>query len=233
MLVGLVAYALKTSESISLVHFQPRIQTLLSQMKSVDDFDELPWYSELYSAWQEQVDEDSFSELLDEFRETIDRAHPEQLMGSCIVIRIQLLVDNAKPINYEISNCYATFTVQWKDGNQVEYTARPFNLRGGQLDVSVISRLSHLFADQFVEATVQPGLDTFHDQVAKPFDQEKLQELAKVLETHINSMDAAERTPYSEILVRIQHQFGPGPGVKLKQQDAQPLERTEGGGGFQ
>lgn len=231
MLIGLVSYALKTSESIGLGHFQPRMLSLLKDMKMASDFEDLPWYSEVYEAWNEQISRDVFPDLLTEFTEIIDQIQPEQLLPVCADIRTQLLVDNAQPLNYELSNCYATFTVQWKDGLQVEYNCRPFNIRGSQLGLPMLARLSHLFADQFIEAAVQPGLDTFHDQVAKPFDSEKFQELMKVLEAHINGMDASEREPYQAILVRLHHQFGPGPNVQM-QQEQKPLEFVDGKGGF-
>lgn len=231
MLVGLVAYALNTSESIGLGHFQPRMLEVLKDLKIADNFEDLPWYNAVFETWQEKIPGDVFPDMLTEFTQLIDQTTPEQLIQACVAIRTELLVENAQPLNYPIKNVYGTFTVQWEDGLQVEYNCRPFNIKGGAIGIPLIARLSHMFADQFIEASVQPGLDTFHDQVAKPFDQEKFQDLMKILEAHINGLDASEREPYQHIVARFHHQFGPGPQVQMPQ-EGKPLEFIDDGGGF-
>jgi hypothetical protein len=231
LLVGLVAFALRTSDSISLTHFNPRLLHLLKDLVITDDWDQLPWYAELHNDWMNRIPAEVFTDLIVEFKETMSRIDPEHLLPIGAMIRMDLLVDNAPAIGYPIKTMYSTFTVQWEDGLQIEYNCRPFNLNGPSLNIPLLAKLSHLFADQFAEACIQPGLDTFHDQVAKPFEQEKFQELLQVLDAHVNAKNATDREAYKHILIRLQHQFGSGPEVQMPS-ESQPLEFIEGEGGF-
>ena len=231
LLVGLVAYALRTSQSVHQSHFQPHFLELVKDLRMSENWDELPWYADLHQDWVDRIETEAFLELLSDFKAMFGEILPEQLIPPGQEIRLRILVDNAKPISYKITSVYGTFTVQWEDGTQIEYNCRPLGAEKVVFNTQMIAKLSHLFADQFVEASVQPGLDTFHDQVAKPFDPEKFSDLMKILQDHIQGLDAADREDYMHIFIRLNHQFGPGPDMQMQGEDP-PLEFIEGGGGF-
>lgn len=232
LLVGLVAYALRTSQSIHQSHFQPHFLELTKDLKMSDDWEQLPWYPQLYQDWAERLEGESLLDLLMDFKAMFEEIQPEQLIPAGQEIRIRLLVDNSGPISYKIKSVHGTFTVQWQDGTQIEYNCRPLGIENVDFSLPMVTKLAHLFADQFVEASVQPGLDTFHDQVAKPFDPEKFKELMQVLQDHIMAKEAAERDDYMHVYIRLNHQFGPGPNMKMRGEE-HPLEFIEGSGGFQ
>jgi hypothetical protein len=229
---GLVAYALATSQTSHVGHFQPRLLELVKDLKMTEDWDELSWYARVYQSWSNQVEPTALIDLLVEFRQLLRRIEIEQLIAFGLAIRQELIVAQAPSLQYRVKTVFATYTVQWEDGLQVEYNCRPFGLESGRVDLPFLQHLLAMFGDQFLEAAVtEPGLDAYHDQVAKPFDPEKFQELLKVMEAHVNAMAAAEREAYQHILIRVRHQFGPGPQVKLPRE--QPLEFIPGDGGFQ
>jgi len=234
MLVGIVSYAIRTSNGVGLEHFQPRLATLLKELKEAPQIEDLPWYDDVYEIWTRGIPQEMVVDLTNEFRGILEQATVEQLVPMCQSIRIKLLVENARPYQHEIDNCFATYTIKWKDGRQVEYTCRAMNIRGATFEAPLLSQLTQMYGNQFTEACVYPGLDTYHDQVAKPFDEDKFQELVTVLNTHINNMPAAEREAYEHIVTRLTHQFGPGPNINPQPaDDGPPLKFTQGGGGFQ
>ena len=231
MLVAVVAHALKTCGGRSSQQFQSHILSLLKALKAANSLEDVEWYDSVYADLSSKVPGELLPDIIIDFCEILGQIQAEQLIPACNNIRIELWIENCQPLHYTIKSVYATFTVQWVDGLQVEYNCRPFNIKPSQLEIPGIAHLSHLFADQFIEASVQPGLDTFHDQVAKPFDLEKFEELTQVMQKWVNEKPAAEREDYQHILVRLCHQFGPGPEIKLLA-DNKPLEFIEDGGGF-
>ena len=74
----------------------------------------------------------------------------------------------------------------------------------------VLTKLTQIFADQFGEALLRPGLDAFHDQVATPFDALKFEEMVSAMLEYVNAMPADRREPYMQVYQRIINAFRPG-----------------------
>jgi hypothetical protein len=105
---------------------------------------------------------------------------------------------------------HAVYHLYWEDGQCTEYSCRPYGAEGIDLTVPTLTKLSQVFANQFCEVLLDPGLDTFHDQVAYPFDNEKFEELLSNMLDYINDLPADKREPYENVYKRISHSFRPG-----------------------
>jgi hypothetical protein len=231
LFTGLVSYALNSAESSASEHFQPRLLHLLKDLKMAEDWEELPWYPTIKQSWS-QVPSEVFVDLLADFKHVMGQAELNQLMSFGAAIRIELIITNSPPLAYKVVNIFATYTVQWADGQQVEYNCRPYGLEAGGIDIAQAAKLSRMFSERFIEAAAErPGLDAYYTEVAKPFNQEAFLELMHHLHGHIEKMPIEQQEDYQHVLTRLNHQFGPPPELQSPGGDT-PLEPTNGGGGF-
>jgi len=231
LFTGLVVYALNSAESSAVEHFQPRLLHLLKDLKITSDWEELPWYEGAMKSWS-QIPPEVFIDLLSGFREAMVQADLNQLLALGTAVRLELMVSNAQPTEHKVVNVFATYTVQWEDGRQVEYNCRPHNIAVERIEVPILAKLSRMFSEHFIEAMCErPGLDSYYANVAKPFDEDAFLELMQFLTDHVEKMPEEQQADYQNIIVRMTHQFGPAPD--LSPTETKPIEPIEGGGGFQ
>jgi len=231
LFTGLVAYALNSSQSSASEHFQPRLLHLLKDLKMSNEWEELPWYPQVLENWG-QIPPEVFIDLLADFRNVMAQAELDQLMSFGAAIRVELIVTNAPPLKYKIENIFATYTVQWVDGMQVEYNCRPYGLTEGSVEIPTVAKLSRLFSERFIDAAAErPGLDAYYEGVARPFSEDAFLEMMEVMREYVEKMPVEQQEDYQHVMTRMHHQFAPPPELQSPGGDT-PLEPTDGGGGF-
>lgn len=226
--VALVAFALKTAKTTASHHFEERFMDLLDDVREAGmQWDDLPWYDDFIATIS--LDEAQVSEMFMDFHENLDKYGIQDLLFDANEIRQELMVEAAPPFKTEVSKFMCTFTIEWVDGTTVDYVCRPFGT-ARSLDLDMLNRLTHLFTGQFLESMLHPSLDVFHDQSARPFPQDKFEELIGVLHEYISKMDNSERGPYSDVVKRLEHRFKVDPEIKPPPNE--DLVVLQNGGGF-
>ena len=243
LFVLLVSFAVRTAESFKIADFRNRIIGLLNSIKRAsiksDEYDEevsdtvfrLPWWQEYREFIQEKMPEE-YEDLIDsleDFVDIIDQNDIEDLLEDGETLRAEVILENRESLTYSIEDVQATYTIRWKDGLQVEYNCRPFMSDDSSFSMDQILGLLEMYEDQFREVLLNPGTDALHDQVAKPFDQEKFNELFRVISRHVADMPGSERAPYEYILSRIRHQFGEMAIERRKERNTDLRFLTNGG----
>jgi len=228
---SLVVYALNTAKSMDQIDFQKRVLELLKDIKMATGWDEIDWFNEAEERLKSEYD---FGELINmsaAFNDMVHSSMPEDLLPMMTGVRLCVLMESAGEPVHEIENIYSTFTIRWKDGKQVEYTCRPYSEKTIKFDVKFIAGMTHMLTDQFVESTIRPGLDSFHDKAAKTFEPDKFEDLMTVLDDYIEGVAEDKREGYKATVTRIRHQFGIIRNTS-DQIDEPFIEFIKGPGGF-
>jgi hypothetical protein len=212
---ALVSYALDAMPSLATADFVNFIQKLLEGSKqaySAEEWEaeEPDWFDELLAYQRKEVGDEKFEELLGDYREMLAANSIDALVPIAIHLRTEIQLEQAPKPVYRLKDVHVVYHMSWDDGMTAEYNCRPFSPENLDLTVPVLSKLSQVFADQFGEALIRPGLDAFHDQVATPFDMPKFEELVATMLEYINSMPADRREPYKQIWRRITNAFHVG-----------------------
>jgi hypothetical protein len=246
LFVLLVSFAVRTSSSLKLNDFRSRLTLLLNGLKRLslqsEEYDEdlasaalkLPWWDEFLDFIKEKMP-DKHEELVErfsDFTEVVDTNEIEDLLTDGEIIRTEVLLENQESPTYSVKEVQATYIVRWADGQQAEYTCKPYKSSDAPFGIQQLLDLVSMYHDQFYEVMLNPGLDTLHDQAAKPFDSSKFDELFRVLAKYVADMPGSDRGPYEDILSRIRHHFGE------MQETLRPVRRPnlkflKSSGGFQ
>ena len=229
ILIALTAFSVKTGEDFSLPAFQHRFTELVRDLQeNIDDIYAIFWFDE-FRKTVKMEDELEFQNAVDSFFTLLSEYGVTELLHEAGDIRQQFLIEAAPRFNHPPRKFMCTYTIEFEDETHVDYICRPFGIPSA-INVDMLARLTHLFADQFVESSIFPGLDVFHDQSAKQFSAKKFEELMTVLDKYINSMDSNEREPYRVLTQRLSHRFSLDP--ELKPPQSGDLHFLSNGGGF-
>lgn len=212
---ALVSYAMNAVPDLSMQEFVSFVTKLLVGSKEVFtagewDADYPAWWDELCDYQRNEVGKEGYEELLEDYRELLQNNDIEPLIPMAIHARTDISLDNAPKPAYRLKDIHTVYHLRWEDGQRAEYNCRPFGPENLDLTVPVLSKLTQIFADQFQEALLHPGLDAFHDQVATPFEACKFEELAEAMQEYINVMPAERREPYIQIYQRVVNAFRDG-----------------------
>lgn len=236
---GFVAYVLLTCnrncKEPSLVNFSNTFTAICNELRGQELIETAECYDSLLEYLHEYCSEEDIDKHGSHFIDIVREHAPENLMHTAVNIRSQLLMNALPPLSYRVSSIAATFTIYWSDGRQVEYNCRPSNLPNNtSMTVPFVDQIARVYAVQFCETLLHPGLDSFHDQVATSFDSDKFIELVKMMHMHMNSKPASEREPYLNLIKRVTHQFmSTLDNIKIMDDEGvKPLERLSGSGGF-
>ena len=226
--VALVAFALKTARSTDQVNFEKRCLELFEEVREAGmEWAELPWYDEFLDTIS--ADAPLLSEMFEDFYENFEKHNIQDLLYDANEIRHEMLIEAAPPFKSDVSKFMCTYTIEWTDGTTVDYICRPFGTPG-VLNLDLLNRLSNLFTGQFLESILHPGMDVFHDQSARPFNQDKFEELLGVLHEYVGKIDNSDRKPYSDVVKRLEHRFKLDPEIKPPPDE--DLIILQNGGGF-
>lgn len=191
-------------------NFAPKMHEVLALVMRdfADSNCESPdWWIEWEQFYGDSFDAEELDELKDMFQAMFEDNTVETLLPMALHIRNELTVDNAPRPAYRVRSVHAAYFIQWSDGMRAEYSCRPYDVDKLDMTVSMMSKLCQSFSDQFSDALIRPGLDTFHDQVATPFDTVKFRELMDGWLEYINAMPAHLREPYMQIYDRVTTHF--------------------------
>lgn len=229
ILIALAAFAVKTGQDVSLPAFQHRFAELVRDLQdNIDDIYSIFWFDQ-FRKTVKMEDELEFQSSVDDFFTLLSEIGLTELLHEAGDIRQQFLIEAAPKFNNPPRKFMCTYTIEFEDETYVDYACRPFGIPA-TIDVEMLARLTHLFADQFVESSISPGLDVFHDQSARQFPAKKFDELMTVLDKYISSMSSNEREPYRLITQRMSHRFCLDP--ELKPPQSGDLHFLNNGGGF-
>jgi len=250
LFVLLASFAVRTANSLKLEDFRNTLTTYFDSIKRlafhsddteasfdwVDDFEELlkrelPWWKSFDVYIKEKMPKkyDELIASIEDFVEVIVENETDFLVSDGEELRAEVLLENRGNLTYSIKEIMATYTVRWVDGMQTEYTCRPYMSSDAPLGLSQSFDLLNMYADQVQETLLNPGLDTLHDQVARPFDIEKFNELFRVMAKYVADLPAEQRAPYEDILARIRHQYAE-PEIQRKTDSKFPLKFLKFGG---
>lgn len=208
----LVAYAMQAMPELDTNGFATFVGTLLkaSKEQAAEDWlsaEEPDWWEEFQAYQAEELGEEGIEAAADSYKDVLRNNSVEALIPMALHARSELQLERAPKPAYRLRSIHATFHMAWEDGLRAEYTCRPFGVDRLDMTVPMVTRLSQVFADQFGEALLSPGLDAFHDQTATPFDNSKCDELIQGMTDYISAMPADRREPYLQVVSRIKHQF--------------------------
>ena len=206
----LVDFTMQKWPSLSGGEFTRQMHTVLKFVKK--DYEKSDCVApEWWIAWEqfysESFDDEDLDELEDIFQAMFEENTVETILPMALHVRNELMIDNAPRPSYRVRSVHAAYFIQWADGMRAEYCCRPYDVDKLDMSVSIMSKLCQSFSDQFSAALIQPGLDTFHDQVATPFDMLKFRELLAGWLEYINAMPAHLREPYMQIYNRVTNHF--------------------------
>jgi len=226
--VALVAFALKTARSTDQASFEERFLELFEEVREAGmEWAELSWYDEFLDTIS--ADAPLLSEMFEDFYENLEKHDIRDLLYDANEIRHDLMIEAAPPFKSDVSKFMCTYTIEWVDGTTVDYICRPFGTPR-VLNLDLLNRLTNLFTGQFLESMLHPGMDVFHDQSARPFSQDKFEELLGVLHEYISKIDNSKRKPYSDVVKRLEHRFKLDPEIKPPPDE--DLVILQNGGGF-
>lgn len=212
---AVVSYAMHEMPELDVSGFVQFVAKLLTGSKQVYTAEEWQaeepgWFDELREYQRREVGEEEFDALLEDYQGLLQKNSVETLVPIAIHARTEIMMDNAPSPAYRLKDIHVVYHMVWEDGQRAEYNCRPFGPENLDLTVPVLSKLVQIFADQFCEALLRPGLDTFHDQVATPFDMAKFEELADAALEYISVMPADRREPYKNIWDRVVNAYRVG-----------------------
>ena len=231
LFTGLIAYVVREMEGYAIEPFKEKMQETLEDLYGVEDLEDLDWFDDLQEHWLEHMDEDEVDENLEGFKHMVSSISPDQLLVVAVDLRNEIMLESLPDRIYKLESFRALYFFKWQDGLQIEYSCRPI-IRNANFEHTnhFIGSLNDIFRQQLVEMLISPGLDAMHDQVARPFELAKFNELLSVMYDYINKKPANEREPFEQVIGRIKQCFGPGPRVQMKRDD--DLEWLDNGGGF-
>lgn len=206
----LVDFTMQKWPSTSSKEFAQRMYKVLTFIRQdYDDPDCVApvWWVEWESFQVDGFDEEELDAYEGPFRDMFEGNTVEAILPMALHVRNELMIDNAPRPSYRVRSVHAAYFIQWSDGMRAEYCCRPYDVDRLDMSVAMMNKLCQTFSDQFSAALIQPGLDTFHDQAATPFDMLKFKELLSGLLEYINAMPAHLREPYMQIYSRITNHF--------------------------
>ena len=206
----LVDFTMQKWPNLSSNEFTQQMHTVLTFIKQdyeTPDCMAPDWWVEWETFQVDVFNEEELDAYEDACREMFEDNTVEALLPMALHVRNELMIDNAPRPSYRVRSVHAAYFIQWSDGMRAEYCCRPYDVDKLDMSVSMMSKLCQSFSDQFADALIQPGLDTFHDQVATPFDMVKFKELLAGWLEYINAMPAHLREPYMQIYNRITNHF--------------------------
>lgn len=231
LFTGLVAYVIREMDGYEVDNFKEDMEAALEELHEAEVIEELEWFDELKEHWLDHLEEDEIDNNFEEFKTAISTIDPAMLLNVAVDLRNEIMLESLPELTYKVTSFHAVYFVRWQDGLQIEYTCRPI-LRNPKLEYSnhFIGSVNEIFRQQLVEMLISPNLDALHDQIAKPFDFAKLNELVNVLHDYVGKLPAERREDYEQVIERMKKCFGPGPKVQLKRENN--LEWLDNGGGF-
>lgn len=233
LFVGLVSFVVQNQKTGSFDEFRDSMINWLNRLQTASEIQLVEDYADLKNYWSTELANETIEAYHDQFETIVKEIEPEALYWLAVPIRNGLLLDAVPELNYSLKNFRVTYSMEWHDGQVSDFCCRPLISSGIVITPSFLSDIGEMFQQHFTDYLIVPGLDTMHDQVSRLFDQEKLEELLKVLSDHVNQKPAAQRDAYLPIVARIEHVLGPGPTVNLASEEAESqLEWLDNGGGF-
>jgi hypothetical protein len=235
---ALISYALHAMPNPDTNGFAKFIITLIEDSRAAYadegwDAETPDWFEDLHAHQINEVGEDQYDELQEGYRELFRDNTMEALLPMAIHCRSEILIANAPSLSCRLKDMHATFHLLWEDGLRAEYNCRPFSDSNLDLTVPLVTRLAQIFADQFGEVVLSPGLDAFHDQVATHFDVVKFDELVAVMFEYVNALPAERREPYNQVIEKVRyhldkkHEMYSPTAAKLLQQGARDPDVLE------
>lgn len=202
-LTALVSFAVTSANSGSLVEFQSRILALMKELKE-NEWNSILWVDDFLQYLE--VDKEDLPEVIHEFLGLFKEYSMEELVAEASDIRMGFFIESAPKFDNSIKTVQCTYTIQWKDGSLLDYICKPYGLQG-DLQVGDMAKLGSVFLDQFLESSIQPGLDHFHTHSARTLDDKKLEELIGVMHSYVNAMPASDRSAYKNVIDRVEHRL--------------------------
>lgn len=207
----LVDYLMQANPSLNSGEFTRLLHSSLLSVRQAftasSDWTPPEWWEEWIGFKTDSFDEEELDTFGETFRELFEDNTVEAILPMALHVRNELLVDNAPRPSYRVRSIHSAFFIQWADGRRAEYNCRPYDVDKLDMTVPLMSKLCQSFTDQFTDALLEPGLDTFHDQVSTTFDMVKFREMMTGWLEYINAMPAHLREPYMHIYQRVNNHF--------------------------
>lgn len=200
---ALVSFAISEADNASLPDFQQKMMLLLKDLKD-KEWETIPWVDSFLEYLE--VEQEKLPEIISDFMDMLHAYSFEELIEEACDIRIAFFLESALPLEYAIKTVQCTYTVQWADGSVLDYICKPFGVKA-PVEVEDIANVCSVCLDQFVEASIQPGLDHFYQNSSQLLDDSKLEKLISVMHDYVNELPMKDRHGYERLIDRIKHRL--------------------------